>query len=190
METAAFARNGRTVVPIFYVAQAMDIKVTYDRGLIILDSEKIYDLSADKKYIDGLIEKLSGLPTVGSAEKFNALMKDLAAAEQNQGREMIWEQDSEIAFSLALDDAVAVPPIALQPDAPETAPATGADRGDYSTTNIQVAGVDEADIIKTDGLYIYHLTGGMLNIIQTDGSGQMRQICVLDLQKQANDFYA
>jgi uncharacterized secreted protein with C-terminal beta-propeller domain len=26
---------------------------------------------------------------------------------------------------------------------------------DYSTTNIQVAGVDEADTIKTDGKYIY-----------------------------------
>jgi uncharacterized secreted protein with C-terminal beta-propeller domain len=29
--------------------------------------------------------------------------------------------------------------------------------GDYSTTNIQVAGVDEADIVKTDGKYIYTL---------------------------------
>ena len=26
---------------------------------------------------------------------------------------------------------------------------------DYSTTNIQVAGVDEADTVKTDGQYIY-----------------------------------
>jgi uncharacterized secreted protein with C-terminal beta-propeller domain len=29
---------------------------------------------------------------------------------------------------------------------------------DYSTTNIQVAGVDEADIVKTDGTYIYTLS--------------------------------
>lgn len=29
---------------------------------------------------------------------------------------------------------------------------------DYSTTNIQVAGVDEADIVKTDGKYIYTLS--------------------------------
>jgi inhibitor of cysteine peptidase len=29
---------------------------------------------------------------------------------------------------------------------------------DYSTTNIQVAGVDEADIVKTDGQYIYTLS--------------------------------
>jgi uncharacterized secreted protein with C-terminal beta-propeller domain len=36
---------------------------------------------------------------------------------------------------------------------------------DYSTTNIQVKGVDEADIIKTDGKYLYILTGGTLVIV-------------------------
>ena len=30
---------------------------------------------------------------------------------------------------------------------------------DYSTTNIQVENVDEADIIKTDGNYIYSISG-------------------------------
>ena len=35
----------------------------------------------------------------------------------------------------------------------------------YSTTNIQVEGVDEADIVKTDGDYIYVLSGQALKII-------------------------
>jgi inhibitor of cysteine peptidase len=43
---------------------------------------------------------------------------------------------------------------ALSPAPPEAAPAHLL----YSTTNIQVAGVDEADIIKTDGKYIYAAT--------------------------------
>ena len=34
--------------------------------------------------------------------------------------------------------------------APAAAPASG-----YSTTNVQVAGVDEADTVKTDGQYVY-----------------------------------
>ncbi|MFH0966796.1 MAG: beta-propeller domain-containing protein, partial [Methanobacteriota archaeon] len=33
---------------------------------------------------------------------------------------------------------------------------------DYSTTNVQVAGVDEADYLKNDGRYIYLLREGML----------------------------
>jgi len=37
---------------------------------------------------------------------------------------------------------------------------------DYSTTNIQVAGVDETDIVKTDGEYLYVLSGDSLLIVQ------------------------
>lgn len=35
---------------------------------------------------------------------------------------------------------------------------------DYSQTNIQVTGVDEADIVKTDGRYIYTLSKGYLTV--------------------------
>ena len=50
----------------------------------------------------------------------------------------------------------------------ETATNAGADsaRGstDYSTTNIQVQGVDEADIVKSDGRYIYNFSKNRLII--------------------------
>jgi inhibitor of cysteine peptidase len=36
---------------------------------------------------------------------------------------------------------------------------------DYSETNIQVEGVDEADIVKTDGQYIYTFSGSSLAIV-------------------------
>ena len=35
---------------------------------------------------------------------------------------------------------------------------------DFSTTNVQVEGVDEADIVKTDGKFIYYLTNSTLTI--------------------------
>ena len=41
-----------------------------------------------------------------------------------------------------------------------------ADSDDFSTTNIQVAGVDEADIVKTDGEYLYVLSGDSLLIVK------------------------
>jgi len=37
---------------------------------------------------------------------------------------------------------------------------------DYSTTNIQVEGVDEADIVKTDGTYIYVVSGNSIFIVK------------------------
>ncbi|HIZ19274.1 MAG TPA: beta-propeller domain-containing protein [Firmicutes bacterium] len=40
----------------------------------------------------------------------------------------------------------------------------------YSDTNTQVDGVDEADVTKTDGAYIYTLSGGRLHIVRADGA--------------------
>ena len=54
----------------------------------------------------------------------------------------------------------------------QEAPAPVADEGgaDYSGTNVQVKGVDEADIVKTDGSYIYYVAGNQLNILKPDGA--------------------
>jgi inhibitor of cysteine peptidase len=41
-----------------------------------------------------------------------------------------------------------------------------AEEGSFSTTNNQVAGVDEGDIMKTDGEYIYTVTGSTVFIIK------------------------
>ena len=56
--------------------------------------------------------------------------------------------------------------------APIPLPASGESYGrqdetqvDYSTTNIQVEGVDEADIVKSDGKYIYVVSGNKVVII-------------------------
>lgn len=42
---------------------------------------------------------------------------------------------------------------------------SGSGANDFSTTNIQVSGVDEADIIKNDGKYIYTVSGDKISII-------------------------
>lgn len=70
-----------------------------------------------------------------------------------------------------------------------SAPATGA--RDYSETNVQVAGVDEADILKMDGTYVYHLSKNRIMISQilpTESARLIGQID-LDIEVSANDFY-
>ena len=49
---------------------------------------------------------------------------------------------------------------------------TSGSESSYSATNIQVEGVDEADIVKTDGDYIYVLSGQALKIIDIGQSGE------------------
>ena len=53
--------------------------------------------------------------------------------------------------------------------------------GDFSTTNIQVEGVDEADIIKTDGKYIYTLSDNKLIIAKAYPAEEAEIISKLDL---------
>lgn len=47
---------------------------------------------------------------------------------------------------------------------------------EYSTTNIQVVGVDEADIVKTDGEYIYLVSKDKVYIVKAYPPGEMRVV--------------
>ncbi|MCO6459161.1 MAG: beta-propeller domain-containing protein, partial [Pirellulaceae bacterium] len=51
----------------------------------------------------------------------------------------------------------------------------------YDSTNTQVGGVDEGDIVKTDGQFIYLLTGSELAIIDVRDPGQMQVVSRRDL---------
>jgi len=65
---------------------------------------------------------------------------------------------------------ILLPEFAAMPSA-TSAPAPGLQKDaggatDYSATNVQVEGVDEADYLKNDGRYIYMLRGDILLIIE------------------------
>jgi inhibitor of cysteine peptidase len=53
---------------------------------------------------------------------------------------------------------------------------------DHSTTNIQVAGVDEADIVKTDGEYIYLASGNKTIIVKAYPPEQAQIVSEIELE--------
>jgi uncharacterized secreted protein with C-terminal beta-propeller domain len=53
---------------------------------------------------------------------------------------------------------------------------------DFSTTNIQVAGVDEADIVKTDGEYIYLVSGNKTVIAKAYPPEQAQVLSEIELE--------
>jgi len=57
----------------------------------------------------------------------------------------------------------------------------------HSSTNVQVEGLDEADIVKVDGNYIYTLSNNVLRIVEV-ASGQMEVVWTSDFNE--NNFYA
>ena len=63
--------------------------------------------------------------------------------------------------------------------APQAAPNGGDEKAkpdDYTTTNIQEEGVDEADIIKTDGEHIYALNGSDVVILKSWPAKQTKEL--------------
>lgn len=102
----------------------------------------------------------------GSAEEIREYIKTnmAAAAENGYGA-----TDGSVRLTervVAGEAAIAVPAAAAQGASKSSADYSGtAATTEYSTTNVQVAGVDEPDFLKNDGKYIYIISGGSLVIV-------------------------
>ncbi|CAN8062667.1 unnamed protein product [Agarophyton chilense] len=60
---------------------------------------------------------------------------------------------------------------------------------DFSTTNVQVTGVDEPDIIKTDGSRVFTISGNVFSVVQVqDGGKSGRRVGQLRLPTMPRDM--
>lgn len=55
---------------------------------------------------------------------------------------------------------------------------------EHSKTNTQVEGVDEADIVKTDGNYIYYIADNNVTITNVDNDGKLKKISKIDFKEE------
>lgn len=60
---------------------------------------------------------------------------------------------------------------------------------DFSTTNVQVAGVDEDDLVETDGNFIYSLRGNELAIVSSLADGEMQLMSQTAIEGQVIGMY-
>jgi uncharacterized secreted protein with C-terminal beta-propeller domain len=79
-----------------------------------------------------------------------------------------------------------MPPGALKA-VPESAQ-SGAAGSSYSTTNVQVAGVDEPDFIKNDGKYAYVLSGSKLTIAEVYPAESAKVVAKVGLDIQDGQY--
>ncbi len=89
------------------------------------------------------------LPIVGSFNHLKTLLEE--AQERSPQLRMVAQETATTADTAVMNKA---------------SEALGA-ATDYSTTNVQVAGVDEADVVKTDGEYIYQVNAHNGSIVIT-----------------------
>jgi len=169
--TDAAIRNigGRIFAPLRALAEAMGKHAFYDRGLIVIsDDSAVFDPVKDRQEIDLLISRLNGLPVLGSKEN---LIKIAGPASMYDARMYDYGYDS--AMALAGEGDVLFDAEVPGSQAPQAQAANDAG-ADYSTTNVQVAGVDEGDIIKTDGQYIYYLKNNELAVVKAAPADSMK----------------
>ena len=126
-----------------------------------------------------------------TASSYDDVYKALNAA-LTQGE---YGRDDGVSWAGAAQPETAA--AAPMPAPADSAPALGGDKtgssadSDYSQTNTQVAGVDEGDIVKTDGQYIYVLRQNELIIFKADGASTVRvgSIMVADKHTQDKPMY-
>lgn len=128
---------------------------------------------------------------------YSAVM-EIYAGRQNDMDGGIFFAEDEVATNAAVDFAVpeAAPEMRQEwksaaqeiPAADGEIPkeADGAAEGEYSETNAQVAGVDEGDIVKTDGKYIYILRMSCLTIVDPQ---TMTELCTVPAKINTTEMY-
>lgn len=186
------AYKGRTFVPLDAFIKAIGRKAFYDRGLIVIsDFDNIFDRVKDKEQISEWITKLSFLPAVGSRDKLISLLK-----EGKENREY-FTGAVKMKNSIAVEDAIIRGvadegnSFATQGEAPTAAAGQSAKTlkageenaaasPDYSLTNVQVKGVDEGDVVKTDGNFIYQINRQRVVIIKADPPQNMKILSITD----------
>ena len=60
---------------------------------------------------------------------------------------------------------------------------------DYSTTNVQITGVDEGDIVKTDGKYIYTVSGNDVVIVEVTSAENAKEVSRIKLDSAPSGIY-
>ncbi|MDR1669074.1 MAG: beta-propeller domain-containing protein, partial [Oscillospiraceae bacterium] len=126
------------------------------------------------KMIDSILaetEAKETLPVVGNKETLLKLLKERGAMTDAGG----WGTDGIARDSVAENEAGA-----------SAAPSDTS--GNFSDTNEQVAGVNEGDIVKTDGKYLYALADNKLRIID---AAAMKVVSVIELRGDlwGQEFY-
>ncbi len=145
------------------------------------DTDTIFPIkrSADKNKLPNISTQLSRqseLKTFSSYEDLSNYLESSASVQNYYAGNL---------RTFAMDSMAEGMPMAIN----ESAKADiGGGGGDFSQTNIQVAGVDEADIIKTDGKYIYAVSEGNIFIVNASGPNTA-VTSVIELDDRPQNIY-
>ena len=168
LDVPAKVVDERTLVPLKFISEAFGNEVSWNAEKRLISIK-----SGFKPYVYTEI-----LPTVDSIEKLKLIL-EYAGKYTNY-------------ISPVYDDFIMAPILEDKENAAddlnaESAPAA---EPEHSETNVQVEGVDEADVIKTDGNLIYQLRAQDLKITDIS-TGEMKNIATIKFEDftHASELY-
>ena len=110
------------------------------------------------------VRPTSNLKSFGNEKKLETYLKEQFISSVQPWAYYAWEWNGMDIFDVDIDVTM---PLAADATFAASAPAGGESTGtDYSTTNIQELGVDESDVVKTDGTHFYVATGAEVKIVR------------------------
>jgi len=113
-------------------------------------------------------------------ESYKELTEFLCKKASNS-YDFYWGYQSKLSGMIRQDIGIAPSSIMLNADSDE-----GGKTVDYSNTNIQVAGVDEPDIVKTDGEYLYIVSDNKVFIVKAAPAEDAEIICEIEVENTLN----
>ncbi|MDX9872182.1 MAG: beta-propeller domain-containing protein [Clostridia bacterium] len=168
LDAAPLVYLGRTYVPLRAVSEAFGKKIDYKDGLILIAEDSADGASSwDSALTAQIASRINGLPVLGSADNLKRLLAEVEEQAGLYGSPSLMKRAANATMQQAA--------------IPEAAASAAADTGSagYSQTNVQVEGVDEGDLVKTDGRYIYQVSGQRVIVSQAYPPESMKVTAVL-----------
>lgn len=131
-----------------------------------------------------------GLQKFASANAFKSYL-----AEQVESEGSWWRDVVDVGAPMMAPQPGPAPltdPAAGAPadsEAAQAVPDVGQGAGNFSTTNIQEAGVDESDVVKNDGTYLYILDSDELKIVRAVPADDMAIVSTITLPGRTEELY-
>lgn len=164
LDVPALLIDGHTMVPARFVSEAFLATVSWDQATRTV-------------YIATINNYEHELPIVGSYENLKNLLAQSADAS--------YRYRSSQKSIAAIDDAAVSNSAITGSSAPSYADNAKQDN-QYSKTNTQVEGVDEADLVKTDGQYLYQANQNRIVVMRAYPPEDMQITQIIEYK---NNFY-
>lgn len=118
-------------------------------------------------------------PRLRAAQSCRALaldLKDRATLQMDAAMNQLERQLTQVR---SLSTGVVSPPT---PVPTPVATPTPAGPVDFTTTNVQVQGVDEADVLKNDGTRIFYIAGQIIQYVKSWPAPEMRRVATIPVE--------